>query len=263
MQLPGGVLENGVRRREWAFRPISGALELALAEAGETAASTPEAVTHALSLALRDIGGETATPQRVAQLCVADRQFLMRELERHLGHAGGWFQVCCGHCAEMFDFHLDYADLPVQEAGPGYPLAKVDIAGQCLEFRLPNGADQAALATLPDADMRPWLIRQLALPTMIPSALGMDALAAIETGLEAVTPGIVQQVQAACPDCGANNDVDLDPYRVLTHRSDSLLQEIHQIAVYYHWSEAEILALPRARRQRYLQLIDRARGMAN
>jgi len=36
---------------------------------------------------------------------------------------------------------------------------------------------------------------------------------------------------------------------------------VHTLAWYYHWSEAEILALPRARRQLYLSRIDRARGM--
>ena len=156
MQLPGGVVENGVRRREWAFRPISGALELALAEAGETAASTPEAVTHALSLALRDIGGEDATPQRVAQLCVADRQVMMRELEAHLGHASGGSKSL-RPLRRDFRFPSRLRRL-AGASGAGLPLAKVDIAGQC-EFRLPNGADQAAPAFAADMT-RPWLIQQ-------------------------------------------------------------------------------------------------------
>src|SRR5690349_7406102 len=84
MQLPGGIVENGHRRRDWAFRPVSGALELALAEAGDGAASTPAAVTQVLAAALDRVAGEAATPPRVAGLCVVDRQFLMRELDRHL-----------------------------------------------------------------------------------------------------------------------------------------------------------------------------------
>jgi len=36
-----------------------------------------------------------------------------------------------------------------------------------------------------------------------------------------------------------------------------LYEEIHVIAMHYHWSEAQILALPCTRRQRYLALIAR------
>ena len=46
MQLPGGLVEGGKRQRQYRFRPVSGALELALAETAEVAASIPEAVTR-------------------------------------------------------------------------------------------------------------------------------------------------------------------------------------------------------------------------
>jgi hypothetical protein len=262
MQLPGGLVEDGKRQRDWAFRPVSGALELAVAEAGEGADGTPQAVTRALTLALEHLAGEAPTASRVGALCVADRQFLMRELDRHLGFAGGWFQVDCVGCGAPFDFRLDYADLPVQEAGEGYPVAQVDMDGRRLHFRLPGGADQETLAGLPEAQARLWLLRQLA---QEPDQLGEpdDALiAAVETALEAISPGVVLRLQSACPECGAANEAELDPYRVLSRRSEALLQEVHQIAMHYHWRETDILDLPRPRRQQYLQMIDRARGLA-
>lgn len=262
MQLPGGLVENGARLRDWAFRPVSGALELALAEVKEDAGCAPQAVTRALSLALDRLGGAVATEARVAALCVADRQYLMRELERHLGSAGGWFQADCRTCGARFDFHLDYADLPVQEASDGYPEARVDLDGRQWRFRLPTGADQEALASLPERDTMPWLLNRLALDGGLPEAPDQDLIGAAEAALEAISPGVVLNVQACCPECGAGNTVELDPYRVLARPAGQLLHEVHQIASHYHWSEADILDLPRARRQRYLQLIDRARGMA-
>lgn len=262
MQLPGGLVENGTRRRDWAFRPVSGAFELALAEVKDEAGSAPQAVTRALALALDRLGGAVATEDRVAALCVADRQFLMRELECHLGDEGGWFQADCRHCGERFDFRIAYADLPVQEAAAGYPLARIDLDGRQLRFRLPTGADQERLVGLPDDQARSWLVRQLALDAELPETPGQDLIAAAEAALEAISPGIVLTVRAACPECGAGNAVELDPYRVLARPGDHLLQEVHQIALHYHWREADILDLPRERRQRYLQLIDRARGMA-
>jgi hypothetical protein len=130
-----------------------------------------------------------------------------------------------------------------------------------LSFRLPTGADQEEVARIADENVRPWLLRRL---TLEPEQLGeIDEalLAEADAALEAVAPVIINQVQAECPECGATNSVDLDPYRVLARRSDDLLRQVHQIATHYHWSEAEILAMPRMRRQRYLDLIDRARGM--
>lgn len=259
MRLPGGLLEHGARRRDYAFRPVSGALELALAEAGENADSTPRAVTRALAVALERLGGGAATPERVAALCVGDRQFLMRELERHLGSAGGWFHARCRHCGEHFDFQLDYADLPVKEAGEGYPRVRVERDGRAATWRLPTGADQEILAGLPEGEATSWLARHLAEDADPPPALA----AAAEAALEAMAPAIVLAIATQCPVCGGDNEVELDPYRALARRADDLLLEVHQIALHYHWSEAEILAMPQARRRRYLDLIDRARGMAS
>ena len=185
----------------------------------------------------------------------------MRKLEQHLGHAGGWFEVACSACEANYDFHLDYAELPVQPAGTSYPIAHAEVAGSSLAFRLPNGADQEALAALPQSESRLWLLRQLAQDAIAVDDLDEAAIAAIEAALEAISPGVVLTVQACCPECGAENRVDLNPYLALSRGSEAVLQDVHQIAAHYHWSETEILALPLTRRRRYLHLIDRARGM--
>jgi hypothetical protein len=187
----------------------------------------------------------------------------MRELERHLGDGGGWFEADCAQCGAPFDFALDYAQLPVQPAGDAYPQAQVDIDGRQLRLRLPTGADQEILAALPQAQAVQWLLQQLASEPDRLGPLDQAGIAAVDAALEAVSPAIVLAVQAACPECGSANDVELDPYRALARRSDELLQEVHEIAAHYHWSEAEILALPRARRLRYLQMIAGESGLAN
>ena len=64
-----------------------------------------------------------------------------------------------------------------------------------------------------------------------------------------------------CPACGAANRVRVDLFRHGRLDSHGLLQEVHSLAISYHWSESEILSLSRERRQAYLGLIDRARGV--
>lgn len=270
--LPGGLVEHGQRRRDWAFHPLTGALELALAEAADDAQDTPGAVTAVLSQALARLAGEPPRPHRVAALCLADRQFLMRQLAQHLDEDPGaptpqWLSSRCPACGAHFDFALDLAALPVTEAGPGYPWA--ELAGEdgvTRRFRLPVGADLSELARQPDDTVEAWLLQRLAespdtLPLGEPAQIGAWA-ARVEAALDAIAPALVLQVQAACPECGTAHAVDLDPYGALRHRPDTLLLQVHRLAWHYHWSEAEILALPRPRRLRYLQLIDQARGLS-
>ncbi len=275
MRLPGGILRDGVRRRDFAFRPLTGAVELALAEVAGADSSMPARVTSALAATLEHVGGEVAVPATVAGLSVADRQFLMGRLAVELGLGGSWLTASCGRCGERFDFSVNHSDLPVKEAGEGYPLAEVETSLGLCSFRVPSGADQEILAALDDDEeaFRCLVDRCLvAFPGQvgdggthhdIVSAFSPDDVVRIEAALETVSPEVAVSVQAACPACGAPHVIDVDPYAALSHHSGGrLLQEIHILAATYHWGEAEILALPPERRRRYLELIDRARGMA-
>ncbi|SEM05751.1 hypothetical protein SAMN04489760_103108 [Syntrophus gentianae] len=275
MRLPGGILRDGARRRDFAFRPLTGEVELALAEAAEEGSSLPTRVTKALAAALEHIGGDTPLPATVAALSVGDRQFLMARLAVGFGLGEDWFTARCGKCGEQFDFAVDYRNLPVKEAGEGYPFAGVETSlGRC-NFRVPTGADQEILAGLDD-DSEP--IRCLVKCCLValsgrrvednPShgdmveAFAPGDIARIEAALEEAAPEMAVSVQAPCPVCGTPHEIDVDPYRILYNRlGGGLLREVHILASTYHWSEAEILALPLHRRRRYLDLIDEARGI--
>jgi hypothetical protein len=74
---------------------------------------------------------------------------------------------------------------------------------------------------------------------------------------------VVTELASVCPACGASHPVALDPYLVTRRSPRELYDEVHLLAWHYHWSEAEILALPRDRRQLYLRRIDRARGLTS
>jgi hypothetical protein len=96
----------------------------------------------------------------------------------------------------------------------------------------------------------------------LPEALSAEDFAHCEAALEAQAPEVVCTVSAPCPECGHANAVDIDPYGALARSPEGLLAEVHQLAWHYHWSEREILGLPRERRMHYLALIDAARGMS-
>jgi hypothetical protein len=267
MDLPGGVLREGVRRRDFAFRPVDGNLEAALVEAAD-APTVPAAVTAALVVSLAELGGAAPDERAVGDLAVGDRQFLARRLGVHLGRDPLWCTAVCGACDGRFDVDVRQGELPVKEAADTFP--HVDVGA--LRLRVPSGADQEAIAHLPDEQAVHALVARCRTDTALQDGDdgngghdGRDGqvafdLAAVEEALEAVAPEVALAVLARCPLCDAENELAVDPYAGVLGPDDHVFDDIHRLASSYHWSETEILALTRDRRQRYLRLLDGVGG---
>lgn len=269
-QLPGGLGAPGALARDYAFRALDGTLELALAEAGAAACHTPDAVTRTLCAALASLAGAPPSTERVAALCVADRQVLMRELATRLGVQRRWLSAACGACRARFDLQLDVAELPTKPAGPAFPQPCIEWQGRAYRLRVPCGADQAWLADagLAAGDAARALAARLVVAIDGQPADGLAAgvpheawLAAADAALDEAAPALATEALAACPECGHANAVPLDPYGALGTGSAALLDDVHRLASHYHWSERDILALPRTRRLDYLRRIDAERGV--
>lgn len=271
MQLPGGLWTEGRLRRDFAFRPLTGAMERALQEAATADACFPDRVTKALSVSLAHIGGTPPTAEAVAGLAVGDRQFLMRLLSVPLEMNRNWMTARCDRCGESFDFWVDHERLPVKTAGEGFPFAEVETTCGRLRFRVPSGADQAALAGVADPDAVHRLLVGRCLSPGDPMEdrermAVVDGLTAgdfegIESAIETVAPEVTTRIRANCSECEAAHQVEVDPYFVLGRAGVHLDHEIHVLAATYHWSETDILQLPTRRRRTYLDLIDQDRGM--
>lgn len=270
MPLPGGLWRGGERHRGFAFQPLTGAVELAMAAASSSSACLPARVTAVLAAALEQVGGEPADTARVHGLCVGDRQFLARQLAAHLGRDGVWLVAECGRCGESFDFYVEQSSLPVKEAGKGAPWAEAETSRGTCRLRLPTGADQEAIAAVEDDREA---LRELAARCLVAvdgarvdeesawrRRLPDEDLAAIEAALEGVAPEVALRARVRCPQCAHDHDVWVDPYLGLEGLGEELLAEIHELASTYHWSEAELLSLPQERRRLYLRMVDRSRG---
>jgi hypothetical protein len=267
--LPGGLWRHGECRRDYSFRPLSGEVELAIAQAAITAlgakgrGSVPQRVTAVLSAALAELGGAAVQPEEVRALPVADRQFLMRQLAVQLGMEESWLAAACARCGVGYDFPVRHGELPFKAAGEGYPFATVETSLGTARFRVPDGGDQEAIAEIEDEEeARRMLARRCAVEPLA-GELSDEDLDRVEQALEEVAPEVVTRAQVACPDCGRPGEVHLDPYLCLGAADSGLFVEIHALASAYHWSEREILALPRDRRRLYLALVDQGRGMVS
>ncbi len=259
--LPGGLARaDGGIDRDFAWRPIDGGVEMALAEAARSGA-TPEAVSRALAGTLATLGGEPVTRDLVDTLSVPDRRYLMIELARALGLSYVWSTHVCQACGAPFDYALDLAALPVEPAGDGYPTATVMTERGLLRLRVPSGADQIRIApSASDAAAA----RQLTSLCLVHegddgdealSDLSDDDIAAVDAALEEIAPKIPWAINARCAECEAANVIPIATAGWLTRMADGPTGDVHEIAFAYGWSERDILALPREERLRYLALI--------
>jgi hypothetical protein len=124
-----------------------------------------------------------------------------------------------------------------------------------VSFRLPTGADQVAVADHPQA------ARELVRRCVRPSKLSARLLKRVETAMQRLAPSLSDMVQGTCPECGATVDIYFDPQqfilRELRDQARYVYVDVHLIAGRYHWSEADILALPRNSRINYAEMIRR------
>ena len=77
--------------------------------------------------------------------------------------------------------------------------------------------------------------------------------------MERVAPRVELNMDAGCAECGRAFLVPFDLQRFffgeLRTDSDLLYREVHYLAYHYHWSEREIMAMPRDKRHTYIDVL--------
>ncbi|MBI5750601.1 MAG: hypothetical protein HZA59_00465 [Hydrogenophilales bacterium] len=268
--LPGGLFVDGNVKREVWLRPLTGHLELRLAELAAAQANSPSKISALLDSAIvRD--EECPEGGLASNLCVADRQYLMLTLARMLGGDHRWLTAQCERCDAPFDIEIALPALPVQLAGEGYPFATTRVRDADVVLRVPTGDDQERVANaVSEQAALQSLVESCVVrvngsappPSFLESCTPRD-IDEMEAALEAVAPSLGTTMSVVCPECGAEQLMGLDPYAMAGVSGEQLLGELHTLASRYHWGEEAILSLNRSRRLFYLRLIERDRGLAS
>src|ERR1041385_535164 len=150
MESPGGLLHSdGVVDRSYAWKPLDGIVEMALAAAAHERVR-PEAVSQALAGAVALLGGEPATRERVDALSVPERRVLMVELARALAASFLRTTHACDDCRKPFHISLDLARLPLYPDRPREASAVIATTAGRVRVRVPTGADQIRISGLGD-----------------------------------------------------------------------------------------------------------------
>jgi hypothetical protein len=178
-------------------------------------------------------------------------------------------------CGEKMDLELKVGDLllsPYPHAQERYETAVAENGtAYQVRFRLPIGADQEAAASLAPSD--PQAAADLVLRRCVESVIVKDDGEPIKDW----PPAVVRQLSAimaeldpqaelvlnlTCPVCGHAFSTILDTaayfFQELASRMKHLYREVHLLAFYYHWSEAEIMGMTARKRHRYLNLLAEA-----
>lgn len=268
VKLPGGLSRNGCIERRASFYPLTGRIEQTLIQTGMIR-DRPGYVTTVLSSVLDSIGDQPADAAQISNLCVGDRQFLMLRLAAMLDGEQMWLKVICGQCDSQFDVELRRCNLPIKNAGEGFPLVSLHIQDWQIEARVPTGEDQEGIGKLSEVEAMSQLLRNCirSVNSGPPEEVFIDNLSesdveAIDEALDAISPAVCNQLLVTCPECGREQQASLDHYAQAGLNEHLFYDEIHTLASHYHWSEADILDLPQQKRHRYLDLINRSVGVS-
>lgn len=277
--LPRGLVgDEGSRVVDAMVRPLTGRDEEMLADADARGfdGSMASTVTALLARCVVTLSGAGPPSTDVLRsLSVGDREALLLHLRRAtLGDRIDCVATCADPaCGERLDLTLSAAGLLVpryDDAAAWYDELFGSGSGPKrrvrLRFRLPTGGDQEATAehaaTDPAAAARALLARCVVSPTGsggVLADLPGDIADAIAARMAELDPQAEIRLRFDCTACGRPVEVLFDTASFflaeIAATADRLYDEIHAIAWHYHWSEAEILDLPRSKRRHYLDLI--------
>lgn len=283
-KLPGGHFDStGNVHLEAELVPLSGREEEYLANRQNKESAS--LVTTILSRCVRRIGDIKPVSEEVARnLLVADRQFLLLKLREMTFGDQVQSTVFCPwpNCGNRVDIDFSTKDIPIQESEDKGPIFTMRLSSEAvlnpeggvqeneIVFRLPNGGDQEALATLivenEAAALTALLLRciqQLGSSSDCGqeqiSRLSPLARMEIEQRMEALAPKIDLTLGANCPECHRDFTMPFDLQQFFFGEwktsHELLCREVHYLAYHYHWSEEEIMDFPREKRRKYIEVL--------
>lgn len=271
LPLAAGLWRDGRSHRRAALRHVGAGETRELLERSADALPA-ERTTALLATAVVAVGDVSPVGEdEIRELLVGDRDRLVLTL-RALLHGEALecvFRCEREGCGETLELRLDVGTLLGGEPAAALREATATTAGAVsVRVRPATGRDheRAARRALDDsAAGARELLAACVIDVRDPSGAAADLdddVAACADGLLAeLDPAAELVLEGDCPACGEPVAATFDPtaylWAELEQRRALLEYEVHRLALHYHWSEGEIVALAPARRARYLAQLDR------
>jgi len=256
--LPGGlVLDDGRRLGRAELRPLTGREEEWVTQhAGMPSAHLATKILSACFVRLEDV---PVSSDIIDKLLVGDRDYLILQLRRMT--LGDRFAAVfsCPACKRAMDVEFLAQDIAIEPRPQKAVEYTWQTAQRAIRYRLPNGADQEAVAELPGGEAVEALMARCVIDDG-GTPLSVAERAAVIAEMDRLAPQIDLELELNCPECGHSFTTPFDCtsffFSEIRAQSRHLIREVHYLALHYHWSEAEILNLQRDRRRRYLALLN-------
>jgi hypothetical protein len=208
-----------------------------------------------------------ATRDELAALTLGERDMLLLRLRAATFGDAVPATARCPSCGERLEFTLGCRDLIARVESAFAPAPCRVVAGEyAVRARPVNTFDLAAIARSADAEAArgTLLARCVVEAARAAEPVAADGLPppvqdAVAQALCDADPAAEILIDVDCPDCRHRWRETLDVAALLwsevTARAQRLLVEVHLLARAYGWAEHDILALSRARREAYLQMV--------
>jgi hypothetical protein len=262
--LPGTTVLGDDRVVGARIRSLGGHDEIFVAEqaAHLSDMATASALLARCTIELRLASGRTPpAPALLGSLTAGDREALLLRLRQvSFGDRLSLVVTCLDPaCRQPMDLDLTVDALccaPANGASMNHEW-RDPADRQSIRFRLPTGSDLESIASVArdDPDRAATSLARLCLVDGRPDV--DDALIErLDAGIARLDPQADVELSVTCPACGTTFASALDAGELLcadlNARQGDLDLAVHLLALHYHWSENDILALPIARRRRYL-----------
>jgi predicted RNA-binding Zn-ribbon protein involved in translation (DUF1610 family) len=265
--LPTGIWVDGEHQRRVDLRPLCGRDEEFLLDVGEKMPASTR-TSHLLANCLTQFGTLDLKQHNpltlVRALPIGDREAMLLSLRQAtLGNRMSSVMTC-PQCGERMDIDLQVGDLllpPYESVSPTQRTqVGTDGSAEMILYHLPTGADQEAVVALAKTDLAD--AEKELLQRCVIGQVSEQGLAALPALLAELDPQAEIRLNVTCPECGHAFSALFDTasffFREIMNRAEHLYREVHLLAFYYHWSEAEILGMTMVKRQRYLNLLESA-----
>jgi len=265
--LPGTTVIGDDRVVGARLRPLGGHDEVFVVEqAGRSGGmATANALLRRCVSELRFASGRTPpASDLVGSLTAGDREALLLRLRQvSFGDRLGLVLTCPeADCGEAMDLELTVSDLVCTpaELAPAIHEVRETTDGPPLRFRLPTWSDLEAIAPIArgQPERAATALARLCLVEG-PPATDQVLVDLLDPRIAELDPQAEIELSVTCPACGAAFTSGLDAGDLLcaemVARQGDLDLAVHLLALHYHWSEDEILALPVARRRRYVEAL--------
>ncbi len=273
--LPLGIKdeEGKVIRNVW-LETLTGRDEQGVTGVGRDL-SLPELVSGLLNSKVK-LKGKSPPENLAVRLSVADRDMLILYLRMlTFGPEIRGFTECphkgCGSKLD-FTFDLTRIEIPFIKKGEDIYSASIDyqLKKTTFSYREPDGSDQEAISGLVNIEPYRALLELLSgcliqveglsgISFKTLSELPQDVLLGMDKIIAEGMTSLDWDIELNCAECNksfiSTLDIQAFFYEELQFSKDDFWREVHQLAFYYHWSEADILSLTRWKRKMYLSHI--------